>query len=291
MKICHGISKWITPTLKKNCVCWREKGTLKYGPSRSNSKSFKCCWKLYFRTKLLPIERDFLWKHKVLKWGRFRLCSTNTVIWVEKGSTSFDLLISPTWQMSPLVCAENNLRIWRTKFYTKLINKMRGFFSHGWWRWRWPLTYQNRWRGWPLPGSWPCQSALCPDRNAGISAAPASLCRWCGRHSVEENAHKQTNTTTDKLMTCKGFDSLSQHKPNKLTRHFESAGPLVREVWKTVCSAPTKTWIIIKHPALHFHAARCCFAGLQMAIWKHSIHPFPRWSLGNDGEHAVWCVR
>lgn len=92
--------------------------------------------------------------------------------------------------------------------------------SHGWWRWRWPLTYQNRWRGWPLPGSWPCQSALCPDRNAGISAAPASLCGWCGRHSVEENAHKQTNTTTDKLMACEGFDSLSQHKPNKLTRHF-----------------------------------------------------------------------
>lgn len=53
-----------------------------------------------------------------------------------------------------------------------------------------PPTHQNRWTGWPWPGSWPCQSSLCPGRNVGKSAAPASQYRWCGWRSVGEEAKK-----------------------------------------------------------------------------------------------------
>lgn len=56
-------------------------------------------------------------------------------------------------------------------------------------------SHQSCWKVWPLPGSWPCQSALCPDRSVGISAAPASLCCWCGWYSVEKNAHRHTGYT------------------------------------------------------------------------------------------------
>lgn len=117
-------------------------------------------------------------------------------------------------------------------------------------------SYQNCWRGWPLPGSWPCQLALCPDRNVGISAAPASLCRWCGRLSVEENAHKHTRY---KLVACESFEYLSSDWELASTSPaclLESAGPEAQEVWKTVCGALMQVWIISKHPALPLHASK-----------------------------------
>lgn len=123
-------------------------------------------------------------------------------------------------------------------------------------------SHQNCWRVWPLPGSWPCQSALGPDRNAGISAAPASLCCWCGRHSVVGNTHKHTNKK--KLVACESFEyfspdwELASTSPIFWIAAWNQQRPEARELQKTVCSSLTRTQIINKHPALHLHAERCC---------------------------------
>lgn len=115
------------------------------------------------------------------------LCQTP---WIKPESLGFNHIftdhcgVTVQKRMNPFHIFKSNTNVWNSLF--PLLSVFHTVIS---------LSHQSCCRVWPLPGSWPCQSALCPDRNVGISAAPASLCCWCGWYSVEKNAHRHTGYT------------------------------------------------------------------------------------------------
>lgn len=174
----------VTSNINTNyCLFTRE---LHGGPLSTNHHTqtvLTSHWKLYFRIRSLSetLCENVSASFSILKRGGLLLSYQTQLL-------EFNMFICSVLLKIPL-CPRGRCFLSYEDNVVVVLNMKHNGFVFSWISYS---SYQSCWRGCPWPGSWPCRSALCPDRNAGISAAPASRCRWCGWHSVEGDTHKHT---------------------------------------------------------------------------------------------------